>query len=260
MKNRKVWAVYFSPTGGTRRYVCAVAQGLSDQYEEIDLTDRFMRAQEHAFSADDLMVVGVPVYYGRIPQMDGGLLKTLRGENTPAVLVVSYGNRAYEDALLEMGDCLVQQGFDTVGAGAFVAPHTFSERIGKGRPNEEDLRVAAGFAAELKARGAHGKLKLPGNRPYREFQTVPFAPKGGKNCNDCGTCARICPAGAIEKSDYKKTEKDTCIRCLACVKQCPQKARSVSGPIFKMAVKTLENNLLKHEKKASVFVAEAVKK
>ena len=126
-------------------------------------------------------MIGAPVYYGRIPQVRGGLFGKLHGENTPALFVVSYGNRAFEDALLELSDYCARQGFFGVGAGAFIAPHTFSARIGEGRPDEKDRKAVACLAEKTKECLESGKtaaLGLPGNRPYREFQTVPFAPKG----------------------------------------------------------------------------------
>lgn len=259
MTAKKVTAIYFSPTKGTREYVCAIAKELDAEYTEINLTDREERAQEHFFGPDELVVIGAPVYYGRIPQVRGGLFGKLHGENTPALFVVSYGNRAFEDALLELSDYCARQGFFGMGAGAFIAPHTFSARIGEGRPDEKDRKAVACLAEKTKECLESGKtaaLELPGNRPYREFQTVPFAPKGAKACNQCGVCVRICPAGAISKDNPRNTDKASCIRCLACVKECPQKARSVGGPVFAVAVKQLEGKLMKTRREPELFFAE----
>ena len=102
MLQGKVYGVYFSPTGGTRAYVTALAGLLSCEAEEIDLTAREERARDHVFGPEDLVILGAPVYAGRLPQLEGGIFERLRGDGTPAVFNVSYGNRAFEDALLEL--------------------------------------------------------------------------------------------------------------------------------------------------------------
>ena len=148
MKN--VTAIYFSPTGGTKSYVRAVARGIADDFREIDLTNRETRAKEHLFSPDEIAVIGVPVYYGRIPQLPDELLRGLTASHTPAVFVVVYGNREFDDALLELSDLCEKQGFYGAAACAFVAQHTFSPKIAAGRPNEEDLTIAEAFGREIR--------------------------------------------------------------------------------------------------------------
>ena len=63
MTAKKVTAIYFSPTKGTREYVCAIAKELDAEYAQINLTDREERVQEHFFGPDELVVIGAPVYY-----------------------------------------------------------------------------------------------------------------------------------------------------------------------------------------------------
>ena len=89
---RRTTALYFSPTGGTRTYVRAVAAAMPHMGGEVDLTRPEERRKVHMFGADDVVVLGVPVYYGRVPEVPG-LLDGLQGEETPAVLLAVYGNR-----------------------------------------------------------------------------------------------------------------------------------------------------------------------
>ena len=103
------------------------------------LTAREERARDHVFGPEDLVILGAPVYAGRLPQLEGGIFERLRGDGTPAVFNVSYGNRAFEDALLEEQDICQAHGFHGIAAGAWIAPHTFSGRIGAGRPDGADL-------------------------------------------------------------------------------------------------------------------------
>ena len=57
MLQGKVYGVYFSPTGGTRAYVTALAGLLSCEAEEIDLTAREERARDHVFGPEDLVIL-----------------------------------------------------------------------------------------------------------------------------------------------------------------------------------------------------------
>ena len=152
---RRTTALYFSPTGGTRTYVRAVAAAMPHMGGEVDLTRPEERRKVHMFGADDVVVLGVPVYYGRVPEVPG-LLDGLQGEETPAVLLAVYGNRLIDDALAELSDLCAARGFRPLAAGAFVAPHTFSAKVAMGRPNAGDLAAAA----ELGRRAAE-KLSGP---------------------------------------------------------------------------------------------------
>lgn len=153
--HRRTTALYFSPTGGTRTYVRAVAAAMPHMGGEVDLTRPEERRKVHMFGADDVVVLGVPVYYGRVPEVPG-LLDGLQGEETPAVLLAVYGNRLIDDALAELSDLCAARGFRPLAAGALVAPHTFSAKVAMGRPNAGDLAAAA----ELGRRAAE-KLSGP---------------------------------------------------------------------------------------------------
>ena len=140
--HRCTTALYFSPTGGTRTYVRAVAAAMPHMGGEVDLTRPEERRKVHMFGADDVVVLGVPVYYGRVPEVPG-LLDGLQGEETPAVLLAVYGNRLIDDALAELSDLCAARGFRPLAAGALVAPHTFSAKVAMGRPNAGELAAAA---------------------------------------------------------------------------------------------------------------------
>ena len=195
MLQGKVYGVYFSPTGGTRAYVTALAGLLSCEAEEIDLTAREERARDHVFGPEDLVILGAPVYAGRLPQLEGGIFERLRGDGTPAVFNVSYGNRAFEDALLEEQDICQAHGFHGIAAGAWIAPHTFSGRIGSGRPDGAGIcRGGPGAAGatgleELPAHGAGGPA-LPAG------QAGGGVPRGGRELHPMhGVCVPV-PGGS----------------------------------------------------------------
>ena len=253
--HRRTTALYFSPTGGTRTYVRAVAAAMPHMGGEVDLTRPEERRKVHMFGADDVVVLGVPVYYGRVPEVPG-LLDGLQGEETPAVLLGVYGNRLIDDALAELSDLCAARGFRPLAAGTFVAPHTFSAKVAVGRPNAGDLAAAAelGRRAAEKLSGPWCTPELPGNRPYRSFQRAPFYPVGDDTCTRCGCCVGACPVEAIHPAAPRATDGEKCIRCLACLRACPAGSRRVEGPAFAATAAHLEEALTKGDKPPELYL------
>lgn len=258
MKISKVTAVYFSPTAGTAQYVKAIAEELAADYGEINLTMPSVRTGEYNFGSDELVVFGAPVYAGRLPALQGGLFEKIHGQNTPAVFNVSYGNREFDDALLEMKDICEANGFKGIAAGAWLAQHTYTAKVAGGRPTAEDLADAKKFAQEVKELLSKptAELKVPGNRPYRDAKAMPVHPEAGENCEQCGLCAEVCPTGAIDAANPKTAEGDLCLNCLACVKHCPRQARKIDHPMFREVQAKLEKNLAGLHKNPQTFLAE----
>ena len=240
MTMTKVHVICFSPTGTTRKVVRRLAAGLgSDDMEYHDLT-----RMDHEFElhlADGVAVIGVPVYAGRVPEIFLKRIEKLSGGGVPAVLVVSYGNRAFEDALVELRDVISGKGFTVVAAGAFVGEHSYSTAgrpVAAGRPDGEDLKKAGEFGEAVagKLQSAQNRIppEIPGAFPYRER-----VPLGGicpetrpELCTLCATCARVCPAFIITVDQKVATEADRCVMCCACVKFCPHHARVMQHPMI----------------------------
>jgi len=233
MKTSKINLVYYSPTGTSKKVLESVAKGIGvKSVEHIDLTPADTTGT-HAVPTGELAVIAVPVYGGRVPIVAAQRLKTVTGKGTPAVLVAVYGNRAFEDALIELKDITAEQGFKAVAAAAFIGEHSFSNDntpIAPGRPDADDLAKAKKFGEEVKAKLESGKLaevKVPGNKPYKERGPAgPRAPDTVvEKCTLCGACAEVCPTKAITVSDKVETVKEKCTACSACVKTCPTGAR-----------------------------------
>lgn len=248
MNIKNVWAVYFSPTGTTEKVVTSVAKTLSEKlaasYQAFSFNLPQSRDQQLIFGADDLVVFGVPVYAGRVPNL---LLPFIRdkviGDKTLSVPLVMYGNRNYDDALIELRDVMQGNGFCPIAAGAFVGEHSFSQTLAAGRPDAEDMALAQKLAQKTaeKVLLLTGKtpdaINIPGSNPLRPYFTpqdrngnpimgfLKAKPKTDPDkCIDCGICARLCPLGAIDTDDISNVT-GTCIKCCACIKKCPKDAK-----------------------------------
>ena len=232
--------VYFSPTRTTKKVLTGIALGLCcDRVKRFDLTDRHAEFREVAEIDAGLSIIGVPVYGGRVPGIAAKRIAAIRGRGNPAVVVAVYGNRDYDDALVELRDISVQAGFVPVAGAVFIGEHSFStpdRPIAPGRPDEADLDLAADFGRNIAAKmnngqnfASRGFLKVPGNIPYKDAKLPRSAPETMlDSCTLCGICAGLCPTGAIEVGESVVTDPDLCILCHACIRQCPEQVRFFS--------------------------------
>lgn len=245
----KLAVIYFSPTHTSRTTALAVAEGMAElgaEAQDIDLTRPEAR---EGFALElgegDVAVVGYPVYAGRVPRVLAEALAGVRGNGAAAVPVAVYGNRDFDDALVEMADLLAAAGFAVPAAGAFVGEHSFTRLVGTDRPDAADVEAAVAFGAAVARKLAAGDASEPrlrGNRPYTAYQAdLPFTPVTTDACTDCGVCARVCPMSAIDPADVRRVA-DSCISCCACVKACPEAAKTFGGtPVDGMAHMLQEN-------------------
>ena len=144
MDIKKVTGVYFSPAGSTKTVVETTVDELARLFKAecryISLNTPSDRAQEYQFAPDELVVFGCPVYAGRLPnKISPDFARCLHGEGTPAVVLVTYGGRAYDNALAEMCELLTKNNFKPVAGGAFLCRHVFSDKLAAGRPDAADL-------------------------------------------------------------------------------------------------------------------------
>jgi ferredoxin len=254
MELEKVKLVYFSPTGTTRTVLENIASGIGiEQVDHIDLTPGDAVEKENGEFKNELVIIGAPVYAGRLPAVAVERLKKLKADKTPAVIVVVYGNRAFEDALLELKDVVQEVGFIPVAGGAFIGEHSFATDevlIANGRPDIQDIETARTFGVKIKNwtsdlsldKGIN--LSVPGNFPYKAI--TPSSPKSPSTiedtCDKCGICASVCPTNAISINGNVSTNAELCIFCCACIKKCPTGARVNQVPAMVEIAERLSKN------------------
>jgi len=190
------------------------------------------------FDPNDVAIFVMPVYAGRMPQLAAQILGTIEGKGIRAIGVCVYGNRDYDDALLELKDITELQGFEMVAAAAFIARHSIFPEVAASRPDESDRQQIESFGEQcvdiLKQKDGAGNMKLniKGKVPYKTPGKIPFVPTANRKCDACGACVKLCPVGAIPESNPKKTDKNLCFACTRCITVCPKDARRFRGLLF----------------------------
>ena len=245
MKFNKVYAAYFSATGTTEKVVTAIAKQIAEkigaEFDKFDFTLPAARAEVKQFEADSLVIFGTPVYAGRVPNVLLKYLVTVQGNGAVAVPVVLYGNRNFDDGLIELRDILEEDGFKTVAAGAFIGEHSFSKILAANRPDDKDMAIAADFADKIAAKiEALEEISAPIvvdgiEKPYRGYyqprdrkgtpvNILKVKPLTNDSCNNCGLCAKVCPMGSINPENVREYT-GICIKCGSCIKKCPEGAK-----------------------------------
>lgn len=286
----RIYKIYFSPTKTTKRVVsifasavaaavagssaasaagalaAAVASGSnsavagSPQIFDYDFTKPSAREGFPVLNSDDLVIFGMPTYAGRLPNLIVPYLKTfVQGNGAMVIPVVTFGNRAFDNSLIELRDILQEKGFLAVAAAACACEHSFSETLGGGRPDEADAKEISEFAmrvaeiledlGDLEGRDSglekagrsdleicvpvpgidaqhnYGGYYQPQDRHGKPIDIRKVKPLTDKDkCGQCGFCAEICPMGAIDRNDASLVP-GKCIKCGACTKLCPSKAK-----------------------------------
>ena len=247
MYYNNIWKIYFSPTETTKKAVSYLAEGLASQlittsFKEFDFTLPDARKDFPFISSGDLVIFGVPTYAGRLPNLLLPYLNTIEGHGADAIAVVTFGNRSFDNSLIELRDILTSHNFNVAAAAALSCEHSFSYDLGAGRPDkadkEEIIRFAADFAISEIA-NCNNLLDVPGVTAEENYGGY-YQPRDRHgnfidirkvkpltdmdSCIECGTCAEDCPMGSIDHDDFTKVT-GICIKCGACIKKCPQVAK-----------------------------------
>lgn len=268
MEINKIWEVYFSPTGGTKKIVSKVARTIGEYIKKdintICYTEFENRQKTYSFNKEDLIVFGMPVYAGRVPnKILPDIEKGFIGNNAKVIPISVYGNRSFDDGLIELKNILHSSGFDVIAGAGIVSKHAFSDILAKDRPDKDDMKEIEDFAIRVANNIINDTfkkdIKVKGNNPLGPYYTplkedntpakfLKAKPVTNKDkCNNCGLCAKVCPMKSI---DFSKCDivNGVCIKCQACVKICPNKAKEFDDEQFLSHVRMLEKNYMRRAK------------
>ena len=252
----KIYEICFSPTGGTRKAADILAGELSTEIQNIDLTDSTADFNNISLTQNDISVIAVPSYGGRVPEPAAKRISAIHGNGSRAILMCVYGNRAYEDTLAELQDVAKQAGFRVISAVAAIAEHSIARQFAAGRPDAQDQACLAGFAKQIQAKLSGGDIsepEIPGNRPYKKSGGGGMVPKPTKGCTKCGLCAEKCPVQAIDRTNPENVNGSACISCMRCVSICPRSARKING-IMLAAVGTMLKKACSVRKDCELYI------
>ena len=252
MKIRNVHAVWFSPCTGTRKLVLHLAGQLAERLgvplKKCDFTLPSARAKKYRFAANELVVFGTPTYAGKVPnKLRDFIAEGFTAKGAPAAALVSFGNRAFDNSLVELVALLAADGFTPLAGAAVVSRHAFSTVLASDRPNEEDFALLDGLAEKIVSvldadELPQVPLAVPGDADAPYYKpvgldgelTVFLKAKPVTDpalCDGCSVCAKRCPMGAISFDDFSEIP-GTCIKCHACVRLCHAGAKSFDDPAF----------------------------
>lgn len=278
MNIKQVWAVYFSPTGTTKKVVCrlsqSITQGLGASWQEYCFNLPESRQKDLSFSPSDLVILGVPVYAGRVPnQILPFIRDQIHGNGALGLPVVLFGNRSFDDGLMELRNVMAANGFHPITAGAFVGQHSFSEVLGIGRPDGQDMALVQKLAEQTIQRVLNlnelpdAPVPVEGQDPIRPYY-IPKDSHGdllkdflkakpvtnlGK-CINCGLCAMNCPMGSIDPEDVSLIVRK-CIKCCGCIKGCPTSAKYFDSESFLFHRQDLEERYAGIRAESRIFLS-----
>ena len=223
----KVNVIMFSPAGGTARTAEILARELGTLTGAVDIAEHDVFYEGIRADAASIAVVAMPCYFRKV-----------NGNGAKTVLLCVYGNRAYEDTLVEMEDLAKERDFDVIAGVAAIAQHSIVSSIGAGRPDSSDAAKLKDFAQKILAKleaGDNSKPRLPGKRPYKKAMgKLGLVPHATKGCLYCGTCAKKCPVQAIDIDKIFGASRRKCISCMRCVANCSVDVRKLNALELKL--------------------------
>lgn len=240
----KVFEIVFSPTGGTAKVSHVLAKAFEGSVKKVDLTERDAKFGKISVEKDDICVIAVPSYGGRVPAAAAERIAKISGNGAKTVLAAVYGNREFEDTLTELYDVASEAGFVPAAAVSAVAEHSIARTIAENRPDRDDIKQLEAFAKEIAAKFAaeaeidSSALQIPGNRPYKEYSGSVIK-QVTDSCVKCGACEALCPVGAIPVEDPSQMDENICISCMKCIAVCPLNARSIDPDVLEGVTKKL---------------------
>ena len=173
---RRVTGLYYSPVGGTaimtERLTKRIGELLgADSPEDISVgCYDLLGEQASGMTIDDetIVVIGMPVYVGKLPLPAAEAMEKVRGNGAMAIAAVSYGSRSYGNALYELKTLVEGLGFRLVGAGAFLISYMALRGSSRSMAPSLDLDSIKDFSDAVS-----GKIKRLSGTEIAEFRIEP---------------------------------------------------------------------------------------
>lgn len=258
MKTYPVVEITFSPTGGTKKVADQISCYLGNITNTVNLIRHDVSFSDVTVPSDSLAVIAAPVFEGVIPDIAIERLKEIQGNHANCVVIAVYGNRAYDDGLIQLKDTAELCGFNVIASVAAVAEHSIMRQFSSGRPDEEDSKELKKFAEEILEKLSSDKelstdYFVPGSHEYKRLGNLNVVPKASASCTGCEKCADACPTGAINKNNIRTGDSSKCISCMGCIAACPKGIRKLN-PVFLAAASLKMKNLLSGRKPNEIFL------
>ena len=145
----KIYEIIFSPTGGTKKVADFLANELGLDITGIDLSDSNEDLHKFSLKNEDIAIIAVPSYSGRVPSTAAERISRIQANDAKAIIVCVYGNRAYEDTLVELQDIVQQAGFTVISAIVAIAEHSIAHRYATNRPDKDEYEHLRVFAEQI---------------------------------------------------------------------------------------------------------------
>jgi hypothetical protein len=199
--SKRVGALYFSPTNTTKIICNAIALGMGEKNPKIidmtrpDIRKNITSNADILLSDIDHLIVGSPVYSGKLPVEVIECLKFIEGNGKESTAIFVYGNRDYGIALYRMVEILFKNGFSVISAGAFIGQHSYSDivPVAMGRPDKSDMEKAYNFGnSSLNISKCLSLEKIPIQTDIfsKSDKYTPLKPVFiSELCTQCGVCA-----------------------------------------------------------------------
>lgn len=241
--------VYFSPANHTEGLCRWISAQLPYPTELVSVTAHGDHNITH-YTKEDLVIFAVPSFGGRVPAIALTKLQECKGNHTPCILLATYGNRDYDDTLLELKEAVESLDFQPIAAIAAICEHSIMKVYGAERPDQQDLMQLKTYLDQILVKLEQSELidiTVKGAHPFKAYHGIPLKPKTNSRCTSCGLCTRECPVNAIDQADPQSTDNDSCISCMRCISICPSQARTMNQVMVKASILKLKKECSKRK-------------
>ena len=148
--------IIFSPTGGTQKVADIITSDGGSLLKRSICQIPGPTLDPFSYNKMDIALIAVPSFGGRVPAPAVQRLEAIQACQAMGVIVCVYGNRAYEDTLIELNDAAQKSGFGVVAGIAAIAEHSIMHQYAEGRPDEQDSHSLRDFAKKILAKIPEG--------------------------------------------------------------------------------------------------------